>query len=105
VNRHCKEANGKEFDRLPAADKQKIMEDLEKGTITLDKISGKQFFDTAYQATMEGMFADPIYGGNRDKASWKMIGYPGVIAIHATNITTYRNKPYVVNPVSIADLS
>jgi gluconate 2-dehydrogenase gamma chain len=105
VNRHCKEANGKEFDRLAAAERQKVLEGLDKGTITLDKISAKQFFDTAYQATMEGMFADPIYGGNRNKAAWKMVGYPGVIAIHAANITTYRNKAYVVNPVSIADLS
>ena len=67
-------------------------------------MSGKQFFDVAYQATMEGMFSEPIYGGNKNKAAWKMIGYPGVIAVHATNIVTYRNKQYVVNPVSIADL-
>ena len=104
VNHHCKDVNGKEFDRLVAIDKQKVLEDLDKGTLKLGHISGKQFFDMAYQATMEGLFADPIYGGNRDKASWKMIGYPGVIAVHATNITTYRNKLYVVNPVSIADL-
>jgi gluconate 2-dehydrogenase gamma chain len=104
VNHHCKEVNGKEFDRLTAADKQKVLEDLDKGTIALDHVSGKQFFELAYQATMEGLFADPIYGGNRDKAAWKMIGYPGVIAVHATNITTYRNKLYTVKPVSISDL-
>jgi gluconate 2-dehydrogenase gamma chain len=104
VNRHCKGANGKEFDRLTDADKQKVLEDLASGKITLDHVSGQQFFEVAYQATMEGLFSDPIYGGNRDKAAWKMIGYPGVIAVHATNITTYRNKLYVVKPVSIADL-
>jgi gluconate 2-dehydrogenase gamma chain len=53
---------------------------------------------------MEGLFADPIYGGNKNKAGWKLIGYPGVIAVHATNITAYRNKPYIVPPVGIADL-
>ena len=104
VNQHCKESNGKEFDRLAAADKEKVIEDLASGKITLGGISGPQFFDLAYQATMEGMFGDPLYGGNRNKAAWKMIGYPGVIAVHATNIEKYRNKPYVVNPVSIADL-
>jgi gluconate 2-dehydrogenase gamma chain len=25
----------------------------------------------------EGFFADPLYGGNRDMAGWRMIGYPG----------------------------
>ena len=104
VNKHCKDEYGKEFDRLSAADKQRVLENLDKGMLKLDHISGKQFFDVAYQSAMEGMFGDPIYGGNKNKAGWKMIGYPGVIAVHATNITTYRNKPYVVPPVSIADL-
>ncbi|HEU5086677.1 MAG TPA: gluconate 2-dehydrogenase subunit 3 family protein, partial [Roseiflexaceae bacterium] len=27
--------------------------------------------------TMEGMFSDPAYGGNRDYVGWKLIGYPG----------------------------
>jgi gluconate 2-dehydrogenase gamma chain len=104
VNRHCKQEYGKEFDRLPAPDKQRVLEDLDKSAMKLDHLSGKQFFDLAYQATMEGLFADPIYGGNKNKAGWKLIGYPGVIAVHATNITTYRNKPYIVPPVGIADL-
>jgi gluconate 2-dehydrogenase gamma chain len=104
VNRHCKEEYGKEFDRLQAADKQKVLESLDKSIINVDHVSGKQFFDVVYQATMEGLFGDPIYGGNKNKAAWKMIGYPGVIAVHATNITTYKNKPYVVPPVGIADL-
>ena len=104
VNAHCKQEYGKEFDRLPAADKQRVLEALDKNTIHLDHVSGKQFFDVAYQAAMEGMFGDPIYGGNKNKTAWKMIGYPGVIAVHATNIANYRNKPYVVPPVGIADL-
>ena len=104
VNKHCKDEYGKEFDRLAAADKQRVLENLDKSMINLEHLSGKQFLDVAYQATMEGLFGDPIYGGNKNKAAWKMIGYPGVIAVHATNITTYRNKQYVVPPVGIADL-
>ena len=104
VNNHCTATLGKEFDRLAAADKQRVLQDLDQSKVTLDRLSGKQFFEMAYQATMEGLFGDPVYGGNRDKAAWKMIGYPGVIAIHATNIVTYKNRQYVVPPVSIADL-
>jgi gluconate 2-dehydrogenase gamma chain len=29
------------------------------------------------QNTLEGYFADPIYGGNRDLGAWRMIGFPG----------------------------
>jgi gluconate 2-dehydrogenase gamma chain len=105
LNKYCKDTYGKEFDRIAPSDKQKFVEDLAGGKVTVTEISGRQFFDIAYQATMEGMFGDPIYGGNIDKAAWKMIGYPGVIAVHATNIEAYRNKPYPTNPVGIADIS
>jgi gluconate 2-dehydrogenase gamma chain len=27
--------------------------------------------------TYEGMFSDPIYGGNHAFAGWKLVGYPG----------------------------
>src|SRR6266581_738732 len=60
---------------------------------------------TLYQNVMEGMFADPIYGGNRNKAGWKLIGFPGVIAVHYQNVEKYRDKKYSVDPVSISDMS
>ena len=105
VNRHCKKTYGHEFDRLAGPEKQRVLEGLDQAKIALDGVSAKQFFDIVYQATMEGMFSDPIYGGNRNKAAWKMVGYPGVVAVYATHIVNYRNKKYVVDPVSIADLT
>ena len=61
---------------------------------------------TLYQTVMEGMFSDPIYGGNRNKAGWKLIGFPGVIARASRrtsrNIAT-RNFPTI--RVGIADMS
>ena len=54
---------------------------------------------------MQGFFADPLYGGNRDKIAWKMIGFPGVIAIYSEHIKTYRNRRYDVQPTSIVDLA
>ncbi len=47
------------------------------------------------QNTVEGFFADPLYGGNRDKVGWKLVGFPGVAAYYANKITDY-NKPYNV---------
>ncbi len=35
------------------------------------------FFETLLQDTRYGFFADPIFGGNRDMAAWKMTGFPG----------------------------
>ena len=55
--------------------------------------------------TMEGFFADPIYGGNRNKAAGAWSAIPGLPAIYADLIDEYRNKRYVVEPQSIADFS
>jgi gluconate 2-dehydrogenase gamma chain len=55
---------------------------------------------------MEGFFSDPIHGGNRNKASWRMLGFPGLPATYADKVDAYRDKPYVVaEPQSIADFS
>ena len=34
-----------------------------------------EFFTAMLAATAAGMFANPAYGGNRDKIGWKMIGF------------------------------
>ena len=63
------------------------------------------YFAHLYQLFVEGMFADPIYGGNRNKAGWKMIGFPGVIATHAQDIVKYRDKKFPADYTGIADMS
>jgi gluconate 2-dehydrogenase gamma chain len=35
------------------------------------------FFTTVREDTIEGMFADPSHGGNRDMVGWALVGYPG----------------------------
>ena len=38
-----------------------------------------EFKRLLYEHTCEGMYGDPVYGGNRDEAGWKMIGWLGDI--------------------------
>ena len=52
------------------------------------------FFKALLQITMEGFFADPMYGGNRNKASWRMIGYPGPAGDLPRRDQDYRGKKY-----------
>jgi len=40
--------------------------------------SAADFFDHIRRLTLEGMFGDPYYGGNRGFAGWDLIRYPGV---------------------------
>ena len=53
---------------------------MEAGKAEFTDFNGKHFFEALLQSAMEGFFADPIYGGNRDKVSWRMVGYPGLPA-------------------------
>ena len=36
-----------------------------------------EFFMLCITHTMEGVFSDPVHGGNRDFVGWKAVGYPG----------------------------
>jgi gluconate 2-dehydrogenase gamma chain len=69
---------GLTFQSLQPDAKDKLLKGLEAGQVELDGgVDGKAFFAMLLQNTKEGYFSDPIYGGNRDMAAWKMIGFPG----------------------------
>jgi gluconate 2-dehydrogenase gamma chain len=106
ANAYCVKTYGKSFDKIAAPQREEFLLGLQAGKVAFEKgPPARTFFTMVYQNVMEGMFADPIHGGNRDKAAWKMIGFPGVIAVHHQNIEKYRDKKYAVDPVSISDMS
>jgi len=96
---------GKEFDRLSPEERIVALKSMEDGSAAIDDIDLKEFFRRLLAITMEGYFSDPIYGGNRNKASWRMLGFPGLPATYADKIDQYRNKRYIAEPQSIADFS
>ncbi|MGD1065722.1 MAG: gluconate 2-dehydrogenase subunit 3 family protein [Vulcanimicrobiaceae bacterium] len=104
VNAYCqKQYGGKTFDALAASDQDTVLTGLDQATITLDAVPAKTFFEMLYANTVEGFFSDPMYGGNRDKIGWKLVGFPGAAASYANYIEKH-NVAYTVAPVSIADL-
>jgi gluconate 2-dehydrogenase gamma chain len=106
LNAWCaKTRGGKTFDQLSTADRTAALKALEAGQAEFAQIPSRTFFGILLQNTMEGYFADPMYGGNRNNAVWTMIGFPGAIGMYADVIEQYRNKQYVVAPQSIQDLS
>lgn len=105
TNQWTLKTHGKEFDRLTEAEREAVLHELEQGKAEFPSFSSKQFFEALLELTMEGFFADPIYGGNRRMAAWKMIGYPGLPATYAEDMKTYFGKRYDKKPQSIADFS
>lgn len=79
VDRFANEKFGKDYVDLSDDQQDEILDTMEKGKAPdyFKDPTGKQFFDMLQQDTIEGMFSDPAYGGNKDMIGWKQIGYPG----------------------------
>jgi hypothetical protein len=82
LDQYCRKTYAQPFARLDAARQDQVIAALEQ-----DKAAGftwpsaQEFFNTLRTHTMEGLFADPIYGGNHDFAGWRLVGFPGAQAI------------------------
>lgn len=101
LNAYCDEAHlGKSFAHLAPVEQDKLIGMMESGTLRLKGVSSKAFFQMLWQNTKEGFFADPVYGGNRGMAGWKMIGFPGARYDYRDWVERH-NEPYPEPPVGI----
>lgn len=91
---------GRLFPELASADQDKVLSGLETGSIALKDVKGPEFFALLLQNTQEGFFADPIHGGNRDMAGWKLVGFPGARYDYRDWVERH-NEVYPLPPVSI----
>jgi gluconate 2-dehydrogenase gamma chain len=108
VNAACIRAHGSTFDQLAPASTEAVLKDIDAGRMTDDRLPLASWFnEIVYPLFIEGCFADPMYGGNRDAVFWKMLGYPGLPATHTVDMVRYRGKPYpdAKHPKSIIDFS
>lgn len=82
LDAYCRRTYHEPFLRLDAARMDEVITALEEGKATgFTWPTAQAFFNTVRTHTMEGMFADPIYGGNQDFAGWRLVGFPGAQAI------------------------
>jgi len=101
-----REINGllpRPFDKLAPSEQDELLHRLEEGKLALEAVPARFFFNLLLDNTIEGFFSDPIYGGNRDKAGWRLVGFPGVAAVYTTLVDKH-GVPYPAEPVSIADM-
>ena len=78
LDAYCRSTYGEPFVRLGAARQDAVIAELESGKVSsFTWPTAQAFFNTLRTHTMEGMFADPIYGGNKNFAGWRLVGFPG----------------------------
>lgn len=69
---------GKDFQSLAENEQDEVLKVFEKGEeFALAGITTKTFFSLFRTFTLEGVYADPMYGGNKDMMGWSMRKYPG----------------------------
>jgi gluconate 2-dehydrogenase gamma chain len=99
LDAYCAKTFGKPFRFLTAAQQDETISALEKGKVAgFDWPKPHEFFEVVRTHTMEGMFADPIYGGNRDFAGWRLVEFPGAQPMF-TEDDMHSVKPFTREPI------
>ena len=86
----CRAGYGKAFADLTTAEQDEALLAVEGAADSAVSLAAKamlaadrresvlpRFFAIVREHTIQGMFCDPLYGGNRDFTGWKLIGFPG----------------------------
>jgi gluconate 2-dehydrogenase gamma chain len=83
--------NLKGFDGLPPGRQDKVLQGIESSL----------FFDLLRQNVIEGMFCDPIHGGNVDMVGWQLVGFPGPRMSNYDDIDKHFGEAFRPKPVSL----
>jgi gluconate 2-dehydrogenase gamma chain len=79
------------FHRLSAEDQDR----------RLKQIEDTHFFALLRQNTIEGMFCDPVHGGNADMIGWQLLGFPGPRMSNYADMDQHYGEAFRPKPVSL----
>lgn len=70
----------------------------------LKALERTHFFQLLRQHTIEGMFCDPMHGGNAGLIGWQLLGYPGPQMSYRAEMGKYNGVAYRPKPQSLAQI-
>ncbi len=85
----------KGFDKLSSAEQDTKLAEIEDSF----------FFELLHRNTMEGMFCDPLHGGNVDMVGWQLIGFPGPRMSNYEDIDKHFGEAFRPKPMSLRESS
>jgi gluconate 2-dehydrogenase gamma chain len=83
------------FDRLAPAEQDRKLTEIET----------TRFFTLLRDNTLEGMFCDPMHGGNVDMVGWQLLGFPGPHMSFLAEIEQYRGEAFRPKPMSLRQVT
>jgi len=88
-------ALGADFASLSPADQDAKLRSIEKS----------HFFQLLRTHTIEGMFSDPMHGGNAGLIGWQLVGYPGPRMSYRDEIDKHFGQPWRPKPASLEQIT
>jgi gluconate 2-dehydrogenase gamma chain len=82
------------FAALPPADQDAKLTSIEES----------RFFELLRTHTIEGMFSDPMHGGNAGLIGWQLIGFPGPQMSYRNEIDKHFGQPFRPKPASLQQI-
>jgi gluconate 2-dehydrogenase gamma chain len=67
----------------------------------ITRIEKTPFFQMLKTHTIEGMFCDPMHGGNAGLIGWQLIGFPGPRMSYAAEVDQYYGREFRPKPMSL----
>lgn len=101
IDAESQDRNDKKFYNAEGEQQDEILQDAQNGDIKMDGVRSNIFFGLLRKLTIEGAYADPMYGGNKDMQGWKMREYPGVKAGYIDVIESEEFQK--IEPTSLRD--
>jgi gluconate 2-dehydrogenase gamma chain len=87
LERHCRAEAQASFADLGADRQDALLTELDQLALQLEAgdagptdprhVVLAHLYEMVRQHTLEGLLGDPAYGGNRDGAGWRLVGFPG----------------------------
>ena len=89
------------FTKLEAEQQNEVLNAFDANKVDMTVISSSLFFELLRKLTIEGVYADPLYGGNKDMQGWRMKEYPGV---QLTYTDLIESEDFIeIEPMSLHD--
>ena len=107
---YVRQTFGNSYPSLTAAQQTAAMTALQTGKASIPiggttAFASPDFYSMFRQNVLEGMLADPSYGGNKNMVGWKWVGFPGDPMrrgdLYHNYIFTSKTYPYADKPLPL----
>ena len=101
IDKAVQAKHGRPFATLDDTTIDAVIVEMQHGPLVMGDIPSSDFFSQLLQNTHEGYFCDPVHGGNKNMAAWRMINFPGARADYMDWVEQHGRK-YPFPPASVA---